>query len=112
MSNSIAKLIEVLSTQKLTFPGETSPFVTNILERMLTKDPMQRIGWLEIFMLKINSDGSLVNNNEKHILSLEDAQKSEETNKAPGLSSGIEPSDPPALTSGSSRNIGNSQSQK
>jgi hypothetical protein len=44
---------------------------------MLTKDPMQRIGWLEIFMLNINSDGSLVNNNEKHILTLEDAQSSE-----------------------------------
>ena len=46
MSNSIAKLIEVLTTQKLAFPSEVSPFVSNLLETMLTKDPMQRIGWL------------------------------------------------------------------
>ena len=61
MSNSIAKLIEVLNTQKLSFPSEVSPFVSNLLERMLTKDPMQRIGWLELFMLKIGSDGGLSN---------------------------------------------------
>ena len=31
MSNSIAKLIEVLTTQKLTFPNNISPFVANLL---------------------------------------------------------------------------------
>ena len=75
MSNSIAKLIEVLSTQRLKFPSEVSPFVGNLLEKILTKDPVNRIGWLELFILKIGPDGGTTNG-EKHILTLEDAQTS------------------------------------
>lgn len=45
-SNSIANLIEVLNTQNLNFPGSISPVLKNIISRMLTKDPFQRIGWM------------------------------------------------------------------
>ena len=45
-SNSIANLIEVLNTQNLNFPGHISPILKGIISRMLTKDPLQRIGWI------------------------------------------------------------------
>lgn len=46
MSNSIANLIEVLNVQNLSFPGYISPVLKNIISRMLTKDPLQRISWM------------------------------------------------------------------
>ena len=54
-SNSIANLIEVLNTQNLSFPGNISPVLKNLITRMLTKDALQRIGWMEILQIKINS---------------------------------------------------------
>lgn len=45
-SNSIANLIEVLSTQNLQFPGSISPVLKTIISKMLTKDPHQRIAWM------------------------------------------------------------------
>jgi hypothetical protein len=45
-SNSIANLIEVLNTQNLNFPGHNSPVLKGIISRMLTKDSLQRIGWI------------------------------------------------------------------
>lgn len=45
-SNSIANLIEVLNTRNLDFPSNISPVLKNLISRMLTKDPIQRIGWM------------------------------------------------------------------
>lgn len=45
-SNSIANLIEVLNTKDLHFPGPISPFLKNLITRMLTKDPFRRISWI------------------------------------------------------------------
>ena len=58
-SNSIANLIEVLNNQTLSFPGSISNYLKNIITRMLTKDPMQRIGWMELFQIRISSEGYL-----------------------------------------------------
>jgi serine/threonine-protein kinase ULK/ATG1 len=45
-SNSIANLIEVLNSKELQFPGPISPFLKNLITRMLTKDPIRRISWM------------------------------------------------------------------
>jgi serine/threonine protein kinase len=39
-SNSIAKLIEVLDTKDLEFPNNVSPFLKNLIMKMLTKVPL------------------------------------------------------------------------
>jgi serine/threonine protein kinase len=58
-SNSIANLIEVLNTQTLAFPSQISPYLKNVISRMLTKDSLQRIGWMELFQIKINNEGQI-----------------------------------------------------
>jgi serine/threonine protein kinase len=45
-SNNIANLIEVLNTKNLNFPENISAILKGIISRMLTKDPLQRIGWM------------------------------------------------------------------
>lgn len=56
-SNSIANLIEVLNNKELQFPGQISPFLKTLISRMLTKDSLRRISWMELFQIKINSLG-------------------------------------------------------
>jgi serine/threonine-protein kinase ULK/ATG1 len=78
-SNSIANLIEVLNSKELQFPGPISPFLKNVITRMLTKDPIRRISWMELFQIKINNQGEI--ENEKiipKINSLNEAKNSEE----------------------------------
>lgn len=58
-SNSIANLIEVLNNKDLQFPGQVSPFLKTLISRMLTKDPIRRISWMELFQIKINSLGEV-----------------------------------------------------
>jgi serine/threonine protein kinase len=58
-SNSIANLIEVLNSKELHFPGPISPFLKTLISRMLTKDPVRRISWMELFQIKINSIGEV-----------------------------------------------------
>ena len=60
-SNSIAKLIEVLNTKELDFPGQISNFLKELIQRMLTKDPNKRIGWMELFQIKISNEGFIEN---------------------------------------------------
>lgn len=82
-SNSIANLIEVLNTQNLAFPGTISPILKSIISRMLTKDPLQRIGWMELFQIRINADGFIEETKQvPKISSLNDAKISEENEKA------------------------------
>jgi serine/threonine protein kinase len=56
-SNSIANLIEVLNSKELQFPGQVSTFMKTMISRMLTKDPIRRISWMELFQIKISSTG-------------------------------------------------------
>lgn len=56
-SNSIAKLIEVLNTKELEFPDKISAFLKDLIQRMLTKDSSKRIGWMELFQIKISNEG-------------------------------------------------------
>jgi serine/threonine protein kinase len=58
-SNSIANLIEVLNSKDLQFPGPISPFLKNLITKMLTKDPIRRISWMELFQIKINNQGEI-----------------------------------------------------
>ena len=92
-SNSIANLIEVLNTQTLAFPSSISPYLKNIITRMLTKDPMQRIGWMELFQIKINSEGKIEETkpNNKILESLQDAKISDENLSISSNSSKIVP---------------------
>jgi serine/threonine protein kinase len=78
-SNSIANLIEVLNSKELNFPGPVSPFLKNLITRMLTKDPIRRISWMEIFQIRINAQGEIENDKiTPKINSLSDAKNSEE----------------------------------
>ncbi len=78
-SNSIANLIEVLNSKELHFPGPISPFLKNLIARMLTKDPIRRISWMELFQIKINAQGEIENDRiTPKISSLSDAKNSEE----------------------------------
>ena len=58
-SNSIAKLIEVLNTKQLEFPGTVSIFLKDLIIKMLTKDSAKRVGWMEMFQIKISNEGNI-----------------------------------------------------
>ena len=58
-SNSIAKLIEVLNTKQLEFPGTVSIFLKDLIMKMLTKDSAKRVGWMEMFQIKISNEGNI-----------------------------------------------------
>jgi len=58
-SNSIANLIEVLNSKELQFPGPCTPFMKGLITRMLTKDSVRRISWMELFQIKINNQGEV-----------------------------------------------------
>ena len=103
-SNSIANLIEVLNTQNLAFPGNISSELKRMISRMLTKDPAQRIGWMELFQVKINDSGYIEESRVPNkILSLNEAKASDED--SPHLSSSV------TTYNSSSKNLGPSQSQ-
>lgn len=47
---------------------------------MLTKDPMQRVGWMELFQIQIDSQGNIQSGEvQQKIMSLEDAKSSNES---------------------------------
>jgi serine/threonine protein kinase len=76
-SNSIAKLIEVLNTKELEFPEKISIFLKDLIQRMLTKDPTKRVGWMEMFQIKISNEGFIESEKIKAISSLNDAKFSD-----------------------------------
>ncbi len=45
---------------------------------MLTKDPSKRVGWMELFQIKISNEGFIENQRIKAISSLNDAKFSDE----------------------------------
>ena len=48
-----------MNSKELQFPGHLSPFLKTLISRMLTKDPIKRISWMELFQIKINSMGEV-----------------------------------------------------
>ena len=67
-SNSIANLIEVLNSKELHFPSSVSPFMKTLISRMLTKDSIRRISWMELFQIKISSTGEVESEKITHKL--------------------------------------------
>ena len=66
-----------MNTRNLVFPGNVSSVLKNVISRMLTKDSAQRIGWMELFQLKINSEGFIEENKSNNkIYSLNEAKAS------------------------------------
>ena len=75
-SNSIPKLIEVLKETELDFPHDVpvSNETKKLLRRILTKDPQKRVEWMELFQMKISSDGRLMVDDAASKLSLNNNQ--------------------------------------
>ncbi len=87
-SHSIAQLIEVLNTTDLNIPDTISPFLKVLITRMLTKDPLRRIGWMELFAIKINDNGQIESEKiTQQISSLSDAKTLANDSKLSGNSS-------------------------
>jgi serine/threonine protein kinase len=61
----------------LEFPEKISGFLKDLIQRMLTKDPGKRTGWMEMFQIKISNDGLLENDKIKSISSLNEAKFSD-----------------------------------
>ena len=60
-ANSIAELIKVIESQELAFPLEKnriSEKTQSLLKRMLFKDYIRRIKWIELFSIKIDEEGN------------------------------------------------------
>lgn len=68
-SNSIANLIQVLNSKDLYFPGPISSFMKTLITRMLTKDPVRRTSWMELFQIKINANGQVESQKVVHKIS-------------------------------------------
>ena len=62
-SYCIASLINTIENQTLKFPPnvEVSERTTTLIKRMLTKDYFRRMSWVELFGVKIDSNGNYEN---------------------------------------------------
>lgn len=61
-SKSIYNLINTISSQDLVLPQDVqvSEKTQNLLRRMLAKDYFRRIGWVELFGIKIDDNGKYI----------------------------------------------------
>lgn len=58
-SNSIANLISTIDTKQVELPAKipVSEKTQVLIKKMLTKDYFRRIGWVELFNVKIDENG-------------------------------------------------------
>lgn len=56
-SNNIGKLIMIMEEEDIKFPSEPkiSPEVTKLLRRMITKNPVHRADWAEVFSYEVKN---------------------------------------------------------